>query len=919
MKLKITLCLLIGFTGLGHAQLTAPGDIAFVGFNADGNDDIAFVTFKDIPANTDIYFCDSEWNGSAFGTDEGDFTWSSGNAVIPAGTVISINNLSSGIGASVGNISHDNAGGLSNDEEAIFAFLGTGPRMVTTMLAGIANSANAFGSLSNTGLSAGATAIVLPEGTDIANYSGPRTGLNQSNYLAQLNDPVQWQSENASGNDNNNGAAPDLPFNATPFQISGGTVVLPSLAFSSEFSFVNKNAGTIAVSVSLSGISATPVTALVSVLPGIGNAVAGTDFTFASQTVNFPANSTDPVSFNITLEDNQIGNTDTFFVLAVSDANGATLGNATTKTIYILDDENAAPTASGALDIDFLNSYEVDGEGSAEIVAFDPESKRLFVLNSTATKVHILDFSNPMNITPVQTINMDAYGIGATSVAYKNGMVAATVEGANFGNGKVVFMDVNGNNIHVVEAGVLPDMVTFSPDGLKVLTANEGQPKSDYSIDPEGSISVIDVSGGLSNITQANVTTIDFHAFDSQKETLRAQGIRVFGPNASVSQDFEPEYITISENGQTAWVTLQENNAIAVVDLTANQVTAIHPLGLKDFSQTRNSIDFSDQSPEIFLSTWPVRGMYMPDAIANYTVNGVPYLVTANEGDVREYDALEEEVKVGSSAYVLDPVVFPNAALLKKNNNLGRLAVTNQDGDLDGDGDFDEIHAFGTRSFSIWNGATGELVYDSGDDFERITATDPVFGALFNASNDNSNFKSRSDNKGPEPEGITVARINNATYAFITLERIGGVMVYDISNPASPVFVTYKNHRTPGTMDGDLGPEGIIYVKPEDSPNAKGLVVMANEVSATISVYQINNDVLGLHEVAVNEVFTVYPNPVNNGMLYFSKPADVVLFDISGRKVAAKSNASFLNVTGISKGVYILETVQGISRKIIIE
>ncbi|MFT3794890.1 choice-of-anchor I family protein [Flavobacterium sp.] len=916
MKLKITCCLLMGFTSLGYAQLTAPGDLAFVGFNADGNDDLAFVTFKDIPANTNIYFCDSEWNGSAFGTDEGDFTWSSGTSIIPAGTVISLNSVSSGMTASLGTISQNNAGGLSNDEEAMFAFLGTGPRIPTTLLAAIANNANAFGTLSGTGLTAGTSAIVLPEGADIANYGGPRTGLNQTSYLAQLNNPAQWQVENATGDNSSNSISPDLPFNATPFAINGGGNLQPSLAFSSEFNFVAENAGTVSVAVALSASSPVAVTAQISVLPAIGNAVAGTDFTFSPQTIVFPANSTEPVNIAVSLTDNAYGNIDKFFVLRLTDANGATLGMSY-KTIYILDDDNHTPTATNALDIDFVNSYAVDGSGSAEIVAFDPVSKRLFVLNSTATKVHILDFSNPSNITPVQTIDMSAYGIGATSVACKNGIVAATVEGADFGNGKVVFMDVDGNNIHVVEAGVLPDMVTFSPDGMKVLTANEGQPKSDYSIDPEGSVSVIDVSGGLGNIGQANVTTIDFHAFDAQKENLKQQGVRIFGPNATVSQDFEPEYITVSENGQTAWVTLQENNAIATIDLATNQVTAIHPLGLKDFSLAQNSIDFSDQSPEIFFSTWPVKGMYMPDAVANYTVNGVPYLVTANEGDVREYDALEEEVKVGSGSYVLDQTVFPNAALLKKNNNLGRLAVTNQDGDLDGDGDFDEIHAFGTRSFSIWNGNTGELVYDSGDDFERITAADPEFGVLFNASNDNSNKKNRSDNKGPEPEGITVAHINGATYALITLERIGGVMVYDVTDPVHPVFVSYKNHRT--AMQGDLGPEGIIYIKPENSPLDKGLIVMANEVSATISVYQINNDLLGLEPMQAQSDFKVYPNPANNGMLYLSRPADVVLYDISGRKVAEKNNASFLNVGGISKGIYLLQTANGISRKVIIE
>lgn len=1174
----------LGAITFSQAQLSAPGDIAFVGFNADGDDDIAFVTFKDIQPNTNIYFCDSEWNGTGFGTDEGDFTWTSGSEVIPAGTVISINALSATISPSLGTISLNNAGGLSASGDAMFAFLGTAPRTVTTLLAAISNSASGFGTLDNSGLAAGTTAVLLTEGTDMAKYNGPRTGLDRNGYLAQLGSMSQWLLEDTADDDHNNGTNPDLPFNAATFTIASGDATAPSIAsvkvlsattleiifseevtaasvnalanyelsndlqisniaydallnkaiithngfvsgtgyrlevmnvsdlasnvmaayespllffnalssglliteimynapsdnsnqlefleiynntatpialggikvkdegnftflfpemnlashttvllandktsadafygvsfldmpqgiinalgnggellqilnsqdaiisqvtyddaapwptspdgngpslellnpngnindgnnwapatnlvgqslgsdvfaspgvyapnvsssisFDTEYAFVNENAGTVAITVNISNAAASEVTATLAPLSGIGNAVAGTDFTFVSQTVTFPANSTTAVTVNIPLTDNNVGGIDKFFVLELSNAAGATLGGIKTKVIYILDNEESAPTASAALDIDFLSSYVVDPNGSAEIVAHDPVSQRLFVLNSTATKINILDFSNPAAITQINSIDMSAHGIGATSVSYKNGIVAATVEGADFGNGKVVFMDVNGENVRVVEAGVLPDMVTFTPDGTKVLTANEGQPNADYSIDPEGSITVIDVSGGLSTITQANVTNINFNGFDTQKEALRTAGVRIFGPNASVSQDFEPEYITVSADNQTAWVTLQENNALAVINLVTNQVTSILPLGTKDHSIARNSLDTSDQNGQIFMSTWPIKGLFMPDAIANYTVNGINYVVSANEGDAREYDNMEEEAKVGDADYILDPTVFPNAAILKKNSNLGRLAVTNQSGDLDGDGDFDEIHAFGTRSFSIWNGTTGALVYDSGDDFERITAADPVFGALFNASNDNSNFKNRSDNKGPEPEGITVAEINGATYAFITLERIGGVMTYDISDPLNPNFVSYNNNRTIGSVGGDLGPEGIIYVKPADNTRQKGLVVMANEVSATISVYEINNDVLDTEKFNTENTFTVYPNPVNSGIVYFSKPINAQLFDITGRFISEKNNASFMNVSTLSKGIYLIKANNGASQKIVIK
>lgn len=1189
MKLKTTLFLLLGSIGVAQAQLSAPGDIAFVGFNADGDDDVAFVTFKDIPANTNIHFCDSEWNGSAFGTDENDFIWTSPATVVPAGTIISIYALSATPNPSIGTIT-GTPGGLSHNGDALFAFLGTStanPREVATMLAAISNSASGFGVLTGSGLSQGTTAVMLSEGTDIAIYNGPRTGLDINGYLTQLGSLSQWLEEASDADNHNNGVTPDLPFGTTGFVISntdnsaptvastvlvnetttevifseeltaasanllanysfapalaisnvvydatlnkatvihaalatgvaytlsvndikdlanntlaqtytsqdlyhntlvsglliteimynppsdnsdeleflevynntanpialGGirvkdegnfvftfpemtlaanaTVLLAndkasadafygtqfldmpqgainalgnggellqilnaygavisqvnyddvapwptspdgsgpslellnpngnlndgnnwsaatnlvgqslganvyaspgsftpnvssSIAFDSEFVFVNENAGTAALNVVISNASATEVTATIAPLATVGTAVEGTDYTFAQQTVTFPANSSTAVTINVPVTDNAVGGADKFFVLELSNPNGATLGGIKTKVVYILDDEASAPAASETLDIDFLASYEVDPSGSAEIVAHDPVSQRLFVLNSTATKVMILDFSNPENITQISAIDMSAHGIGATSVAYKNGIVAATVEGAAFGNGKVVLMDINGENVKVVEAGVLPDMVTFTHDGNKVLTANEGQPNADYSIDPEGTISVIDVSGGLENVTQANVTTINFNAFDAQLETLKAAGVRVFGPNATVSKDFEPEYITVAEDNLKAWVTLQENNAVAEISLATNQITSIMPLGTKDHSLPGNTLDTSDQAGEIFMANWPVRGMYMPDAMASYTVGGTTYLVTANEGDAREYDNMEEEAKVGDADYILDPVVFPNAALLKKNSNLGRLAVTNQSGDIDNDGQFEEIHVFGGRSFSIWNTTTKQLVYDSGDDFERITAADPIYGAIFNASNDNKNFKNRSDNKGPEPEGVTVGKIGEAFYAFITLERIGGMMTYNITDPLNPVFVSYKNNRsTTDANIGDLGPEGIIYINATDSPNDTGLVVMANEVSATISVYKINNDVLGTGEFTPElNTFTVYPNPVSQGMLYLSKPSDAIIYDLSGRIVAQKSNASYMDVSQLSAGVYIIQPKEGNSQKFIIK
>lgn len=475
------------------------------------------------------------------------------------------------------------------------------------------------------------------------------------------------------------------------------------------------------------------------------------------------------------------------------------------------------------------------GTGS-EIAGFDPTTQRSFVVAGTSF-LEVLDNSNLSSPTLVKTIDVSRFGI-ANSVAVKNGLVAIAVESANKqAPGTVAFFDVDGNFLNAVTVGSLPDMLTFTPDGKKVLTANEGEPNSYNqvsSVDPEGSVSIIDISAGVLNLSQSNVTTASFAGFNGQRADLIAQGVRIFGPNATVAQDLEPEYITVSSDSKTAWITLQENNALALLDLQTGQITAIKPLGYKNHNLPGNGLDASDRdltsnSGRINIQNWPVFGMYQPDAIASFTVNGQTYLVTANEGDARDYTGFSEEARVGSRT--LDPTAFPNAAALRNNAALGRLTITTTLGNPDGDGDFDQLYAFGARSFSIWD-ASGNLVFDSGDQLEQITAAQAP--ALFNSDGTAASFDGRSDNKGPEPEGIVVGTIAGRTYAFIGLERISGVMVYDVTNPTAPAFVQYIS--TPG----DVGPEGLAFVPAAESPTGKDLLVVANEISRTTSTYEIS-------------------------------------------------------------------------------
>jgi DNA-binding beta-propeller fold protein YncE len=312
--------------------------------------------------------------------------------------------------------------------------------------------------------------------------------------------------------------------------------------------------------------------------------------------------------------------------------------------------------------------------GACEISAYDPVSQRLFVVSAAAASILVLDLSNPAAPVQLFTIVGTPYGASFNSVDVHNGIVAAAVEASPKQNpGSIVFFDTNGNFLNQVPAGALPDMITFTPDGSYVLTANEGEPANDYSVDPEGSVTIVDISGGVASAT---VMTASFASYNGQEAALRAQGIRIYGPGANTAKDFEPEYIAVTSNSQTAYVTLQENNALAIIDIATATVTSVKALGFIDRSLPGNSFDPSDRDlpgnlPAIDMGTWPVFSMYNPDAIASYEVAGNTFLVTANEGDVREYTALTEGVRLGSGSYVLDPTAFPNAATLKNNANLG--------------------------------------------------------------------------------------------------------------------------------------------------------------------------------------------------------------------------------------------------------
>lgn len=496
----------------------------------------------------------------------------------------------------------------------------------------------------------------------------------------------------------------------------------------------------------------------------------------------------------------------------------------------------AAPTGSDELVLVRVGAYAGAGPTAAaraESVAFDASTGRLLVTNAVQDQIDIfkLNADGSLTLESAKTFG-GVSGFGTiNSVAVKNGVIAVAVDNSDPSQpGKVLLLDsATGDILKEIVVGVVPDQVTFTPDGKKILVANEAETVSPAN-NPLGSISIIDISAGAANPT---VTTVDFTALNGSEAVLKAQGLALFSGQAA-GADIEPEYITVSPDGTRAYVTLQEVNAVAVLDLTNPSATApisIQPLGYIDRNLAGNEFDASDRDG-IDIANADVLSAPQPDAIASWSVEGVTYFITANEGDARVGGLLDEK-RLNDATVILDPTAYPDAAALKNNNNLGRLNIISNQGDTDNDGDIDQIYTFGGRGVSIFRQeADGSItkVRETGSEFEKIIARD--LPTRFNAEN-GSAADDRSDNKGPEPEGVTIGKVGDKVYAFVTLERIGGVIVYDVTNPETASYVTYK----PATSE-DYAPEVVTFISAADSPTGTALVISANEVSGTTTVYK---------------------------------------------------------------------------------
>lgn len=542
-----------------------------------------------------------------------------------------------------------------------------------------------------------------------------------------------------------------------------------------------------------------------------------------------------------------------------------------------------------------------------EAIALNPASGKLYAFVQsplrnpvTATNnalnnlnnIRIVEFDiNTQTTTGEYLYRMDNPNLGGTT----NTRADKIGDAAYLGNGEFVVVErdddalTSGDSLHKIEKKVYK----FSITGATNILNNDTLYKS--------------INKTIDQMTPAELKTVGVAPI--------AKSLFVDLAKAGYGDVEKVEGITVLDSNHIAVI---NDNDFGVGGAALDTITGIFTpvqgistdIVLGMITLNSNGLDASDRdgtggTASINIKRQPVYGMYMPDAIATYTAKGKTYHVTANEGDSRAYTGYSEEVRVGASTYVLDPSVFPNAAALKNNAVLGRLQLSNASGDLDGDGDFDQIHALGARSFSIWD-ENANLVYDSGDDFEQLTAT--LAPTRFNSDGLAATFDTRSDNKGPEPEGVAIGEVAGTTYAFIGLERTGDIMVYDINNPHAPKFVEYVDN-----LD-DQAPEGIIFVNETNSPTGKPLVIVSAEVSKTITVYQIGDVVTtiqGEDKVDNQTVLTAYPNPSKGELVNFNKTISASVYSSVGLKVGVIAYENVFQTKGLSKGLYYVKTTTG--------
>lgn len=493
-----------------------------------------------------------------------------------------------------------------------------------------------------------------------------------------------------------------------------------------------------------------------------------------------------------------------------------------------------------------LSSYSVGranaNGGVAEIVTYNKDDKVFYVVSGVTQSIDLVKINSDGSTECKKRINIGDVLKGQdinvgdmTSVSYSNekNLLAVAVQDEDYkNNGHIVILDKEGNYKESFECGVQPDMVTFTKDGKYIISADEGEPREGYvnGIDPKGSVTIIDVENKSTNKVEFNINRV---------EALN-NGV-LLKKDSNPAEDLEPEYIAISDDNKTAFVSLQENNAIASIDIESGKINYVKGLGFIDHSVEGNEIDAvrgKGKNAKIDIKNDNFLGTPMPDGIAFLSKDGRDYILTANEGDAREWGKKKNKYENTKS---------------KKFDEKADKKTEYLDNDKTDGLDENKIYLLGGRSFSIYDASDLTRVYNSGSDFEKITAR--IFPDFFNTSNDEDKgpdkLDARSNKKGPEAENIAVLNIKDKTYAIVGLERISGIMIYDITDPSNPVYKDYFNNRIfiKSVNDkeeiglekrGNIGPEGLCAIEAKDSPTGKPIVLVANEVSGTVQVIEFN-------------------------------------------------------------------------------
>nr|UYM80488.1 shell protein 2B [Novocrania anomala] len=510
-------------------------------------------------------------------------------------------------------------------------------------------------------------------------------------------------------------------------------------------------------------------------------------------------------------------------------------------------------------------------KGVAEQSSYDAARKTVYTVGENAI-LYITDISAPERPLVIQNYSLPVI---ATDVEVCGDFVALSGKPSVVVDpGLVMIFKIYNKphsileKLHEISVGALPDMLTFTKDCRTILVANEGEAGKNSLgrfEDPKGSVSIIkfQTSNLAGNYT---LKTADFRAFDSRADEYVARGVRwVYrgqGTNNATrfSQDLEPEYITLSKDESMAYIALQENNAMAVLDMTTLEIKEIYPLGFKQWNKTAG-LDASDKDSGINIHKWPVYGMYQPDTIKYVVINGVGYIVTANEGDEKKYKVATHGLDWEENTRARDLVnqISSNApsnlrTYVDAKSDLGRLKVSTVDG-KESDGNYSKLFAYGGRSFSIWKAADLSLVYDSGSDVEEKTMQ--YFRSIFNSELDNEldtpedSFDSRSDNKGPECESLAIVHNEGNVVIFVGNERTSSIIIYSVNTSDDAIMPKFQSMYRAGELNdtwanmygahnvGDIDPEDIRFIPSSDSPNGQPLLLVSGSVSGTLSLYQV--------------------------------------------------------------------------------